>query len=50
MELGDPGFRELWFFADLRGGNEYMSARWNHEAGSHDDTMCASASRRRCGL
>jgi hypothetical protein len=27
MELGDPGYRELWFFADLRGGNEYASAR-----------------------
>lgn len=26
MELGEPGYDELWFFADLR-GKEYRSAR-----------------------
>jgi hypothetical protein len=26
-ELGRPPYRELWLFADLRGGREYASAR-----------------------
>jgi hypothetical protein len=27
MSLGDPGYRELWAFADLRGGHEYATSR-----------------------
>jgi hypothetical protein len=27
VELGEPPHREIWFFADLRGGHEYMSGR-----------------------
>jgi hypothetical protein len=28
MELGERGYDELWAFADLRGGHEYLSARY----------------------
>src|SRR3954454_20639000 len=28
MGLGQPGYDELWAFADLRGGDEYLSARY----------------------
>jgi hypothetical protein len=27
MELGERGYHELWAFADLRGGHEYLTAR-----------------------
>jgi hypothetical protein len=30
-ELGEPPYREIWFFADLRGGNEYVSARMSSD-------------------
>jgi hypothetical protein len=30
VELGEPGYDELWAFADLRGGHEYLSARSSH--------------------
>jgi hypothetical protein len=32
MELGKRGYKELWAFADLRGGREYLGARFRDGA------------------
>lgn len=31
MELGERAYREIWFFADLRGGNEHLGSRSHEE-------------------